>query len=73
MLEDLLPHRERIAKHQEALLPNVHWDGARQRVGYVSAHAGDQPHIVSAAPEYLPSQRPSIEETDLETVRGSRS
>ncbi len=35
MLEDLLPHRERIAKYQQALLPDVHWDGARQRVAFV--------------------------------------
>jgi len=33
MLEDLLPHRDRIAAHQQSLLPNVHWNGARHRVG----------------------------------------
>jgi UDP-sulfoquinovose synthase len=35
MLEDLLPHRERIARYQEALLPDVHWDGTRRRVDYL--------------------------------------
>ena len=35
MLEDLLPHRDRIAKHQSALLPDVHWDGRRRRVDYL--------------------------------------
>jgi UDP-sulfoquinovose synthase len=32
MLEDLLSHRDRIARHQHALLPDVHWDGSRRRV-----------------------------------------
>lgn len=36
MLEDLLPHRDRMAAHQDALLPDVHWDGARRRVDYLS-------------------------------------
>lgn len=35
MLEDLLPHRERIAEHQRALLPDVHWDGTRRLVDFV--------------------------------------
>jgi UDP-sulfoquinovose synthase len=35
MLEDLLPHRDRIAKYEHALLPDVHWDGARRRVAFV--------------------------------------
>ena len=42
MLEDLLPHRDRIARHQQALLPDVHWNGTRQRVGYVAARTGDE-------------------------------
>ena len=37
MLEDLLPHRDRIAKYQSALLPDVHWDGTRRQVSYLSA------------------------------------
>jgi UDP-sulfoquinovose synthase len=39
VIEDLLPHRERIAEHQDVLLPDVHWDGRRQRVGYRPARA----------------------------------
>ena len=35
MLEDLLPHRERVAGHRDALLPDVRWDGARRRVDYL--------------------------------------
>ena len=35
MLEDLLPHRERIAAHQAVLLPDVHWDGNRRQVDYL--------------------------------------
>ena len=37
MLEDLLPHRDRIARYQAALLPDVHWDGTRRQVSYLSA------------------------------------
>jgi len=39
MLEDLLPHRDRVARHQQALLPDVHWSGARRRVGYFQGPA----------------------------------
>jgi len=35
MLEDLIPHRERIAKHQDALLPDVLWDAPRRTVNYL--------------------------------------
>jgi UDP-sulfoquinovose synthase len=35
MLEDLLPHRDRILRHQQVLLPDVHWDGSRRRVKYI--------------------------------------
>jgi UDP-sulfoquinovose synthase len=38
MLEDLLPHRERIAAHQQALLPDVRWEKAsRRRVSYLTS------------------------------------
>jgi UDP-sulfoquinovose synthase len=40
MLEDLLPHRARILRHQDALLPDVHWDGIRRRVDYVGEQNG---------------------------------
>jgi UDP-sulfoquinovose synthase len=40
MLKDLLPHQRRIAQHQQALLPDVHWDGARRPVEYL-ADAGE--------------------------------
>ena len=78
MLEDLLPYRERVAKHQQALLPNVHWSGSRQRVNFLvepekgqtleEAVAASTPHAKSEA-EYLPFHRPSIEEEDLVAVR----
>jgi UDP-sulfoquinovose synthase len=35
MLEDLLPHRDRIATHQQVLLPDVHWHGPRRQVDYL--------------------------------------
>jgi UDP-sulfoquinovose synthase len=31
MLEDLLPHRERILKKAETLIPDIRWDGSRRR------------------------------------------
>lgn len=42
MLEDLLPHRERITRYQQALLPDVHWDGTRRRVGYLGEQVGSE-------------------------------
>ena len=36
VLEDLLPWRERIEAHADVLLPQVRWDGRRQRVGWLS-------------------------------------
>ena len=42
MLVDLLPFRERIAQHQNALLPDVHWDGRRRRVDYIREAEGDE-------------------------------
>lgn len=77
MLEDLVPHRERVAKHQQALLPNVHWDGRQHRVGFLDVPAQRQPGPAAAKPEpdkaaagsYLPFHRPSIEEEDMAAVR----
>lgn len=42
MLEDLLPHAERIRRHSQVLLPDVRWDGRRQPVHYL-APAGPGP------------------------------
>ena len=41
MLEDLLPYRDRIAEHQQALLPDVHWDGTRRQVDYLAEAQAD--------------------------------
>jgi UDP-sulfoquinovose synthase len=40
MLRDLLPHQERVARHRQALLPSVHWDGRRHRVSFLDRPAG---------------------------------
>lgn len=74
MLEDLLPHRERVARHQQALLPDVHWTGARHRVSFlpVTEPRDEVRHPVAATHDeaaYLPFHRPSIEEEDLTAVR----
>jgi UDP-sulfoquinovose synthase len=47
MLEDLVPHRDRIARHEDALLPDVRWDGARRQVSYL-ADAGEESWLRSA-------------------------
>jgi len=31
MLEDLLPHRDRILQKADTLIPDIHWDGTRKR------------------------------------------
>jgi hypothetical protein len=53
MLEDLLPHAERIARYRAVLLPDIHWSGARERVhriaGSVEAGNGHAPRCEAAA------------------------
>jgi UDP-sulfoquinovose synthase len=44
MLEDLLPHRDRIAEHRQVLLPDVHWQGPRRKVDYLDGTNGTQNH-----------------------------
>lgn len=34
MLRDLMQHRSRIEGHREAIVPDIHWNGSRRRVGY---------------------------------------
>jgi UDP-sulfoquinovose synthase len=48
MLEDLLPQRERIAAHRRALLPDVHWNGSRQPVGFIMANWDGESRDASA-------------------------
>ena len=71
MLEDLLPHRERIAEHQQVLLPSVHWDGSRRQVGFLG-EANEKAAAITAdvmdGAQYLPFHRPSIEEEDVVSV-----
>ena len=71
MLEDLLPHRERIAEHQQVLLPSVHWDGSRRQVGFLGEAdekaAATTADVMDSA-QYLPFHRPSIEEEDIVSV-----
>ena len=40
MLEDLMRYRQRISARAEALTPDVHWDGSRDKVCYVDDDAG---------------------------------
>jgi UDP-sulfoquinovose synthase len=67
MLEDLLPHRERIAGHQEALLPSVHWNGPARKVGFLR----EAEQEASAGPERLSFPRQSAAEEDV--VSASRT
>jgi UDP-sulfoquinovose synthase len=71
MLEDLLPHRERIAEHEQALLPSMHRDGSRYQMGFLGGadeRAAAAAADVTVGPEYLPFHRPSIEEEDVVSV-----
>jgi UDP-sulfoquinovose synthase len=34
MLADLAPHRDRIQAHRDVLIPDVRWDGRRERVSF---------------------------------------
>lgn len=36
MLVDLLTHRERITRHLDVLIPDIRWDGTKQRSGIVN-------------------------------------
>jgi UDP-sulfoquinovose synthase len=47
-LEDLLPHQERIGRHQQALLPDVHWNGARRQVDYIGGADADRDPATAA-------------------------
>jgi UDP-sulfoquinovose synthase len=69
MLEDLLPHRERVARHQHALLPNVHWDGRQHRVEFLDESAEELQPEVAPERRYVSFHRPSIEEADIAAVR----
>ena len=40
MLSDLSAHRDRIAAKRDALIPDVRWDGRREKVGYVDDAGG---------------------------------
>jgi len=35
VIEDLIPHRERILRFRQALSPDIHWDATRKKVGYL--------------------------------------
>jgi UDP-sulfoquinovose synthase len=39
MLNDLMQYRDRIREKQQALIPDIHWDGRKRKVGYVESAA----------------------------------
>jgi UDP-sulfoquinovose synthase len=49
MLEDLLPHRDRILRHKHVLLPDVHRDGTGRRVKCI-AGAGEEDWLRAPRP-----------------------
>ena len=71
MLQDLLPHRERVAAHQQALLPGMREHDSRHRfcpdgeVGH--EETGDAAEAVDGS-EFLPFHRPSIDAEDIACV-----
>lgn len=47
MLRDLLPYRDRIASRSHVLVPDVHWDGHRQKVRSVQVPVNGSPGKVN--------------------------
>ena len=43
MLEDLLPHRERVGARRDVLIPDVRWDGAREKAPFLDAGVASAP------------------------------
>lgn len=37
MLQDLLPHRDRILQKRDALIPDIRWDGKKSKANYLTA------------------------------------
>jgi UDP-sulfoquinovose synthase len=35
MFEDLIPQKDRITEYRDALIPDIHWDGTKGRVGLI--------------------------------------
>ena len=71
MLQDLLPYRERVAAHQETLLPVVCENGSRHRAcsgGEVHQKETGDAAEATGSSEFLPFHRPSIDEEDISCV-----
>lgn len=50
MLRDLIKHRARIEARQAALIPDVRWDGRRERVRFLTAVAASNSSHLSTVP-----------------------
>jgi len=58
MIEDLLPHRGRIAAKREVLIPDIRWDGSRKTSAFLDSQAGADGSNGSG-PERPPAKPPS--------------
>jgi UDP-sulfoquinovose synthase len=53
MLEDLAPYRQRILEKQNALIPDIRWNGGKSKVRFLPS-VKPQPMAVQSAPPKLP-------------------
>ncbi len=61
MLEDLLPHHDRIAAKRDVLVPDIRWDGSRRKSGFLKGTgASDQAEAGAADVD-----RAAVHETPL--------
>ncbi len=58
MLEDLLPHRERIAATRDVLIPDIRWDGNRRKSAFLDGSNGADPESPASGPRPDGDPRP---------------
>jgi len=63
MLEDLLPHHDRIAAKRDVLLPDIRWDGSRRRSAFLDG-ATQLEGGNGAGPDEPAAATPSVNEPD---------
>ena len=64
MLEDLLPHHDRIAARRDVLLPDIRWDGSRRKSAFLDGE-NSLDGANGSEPDARASQPPSVDEPPL--------
>ena len=69
MLEDLLPHHDRIAARRDVLLPDIRWDGSRRKSAFLDGTTsldganGSEPESPATEPRSV-DEPPSVDEAE---------